>query len=71
MATRPEEPAGSAKRGGPLTANPDLPPTAVDVTSSIGFTPCLPRFTPQVNSLIRFGEKVYTAVPTAPAARTL
>ncbi|MEO8281953.1 MAG: carbon starvation CstA family protein [Pseudarthrobacter sp.] len=30
MANRPEEPAGSAKRGGPLTANPELPPTAVD-----------------------------------------
>lgn len=30
MANRPEEPAGSAKRGGPLTASPELPPTAVD-----------------------------------------
>ncbi|WP_255770042.1 carbon starvation CstA family protein [Pseudarthrobacter sulfonivorans] len=30
MANRPDEPAGSAKRGGPLTANPELPPTAVD-----------------------------------------
>jgi carbon starvation protein len=30
MATRPEEPAGSGKRGGPLTANSELPPTAVD-----------------------------------------
>ncbi|GAC1598738.1 MAG: carbon starvation CstA family protein [Pseudarthrobacter sp.] len=30
MATRPEEPAGSTRRGGPLTANSELPPTAVD-----------------------------------------
>ncbi len=30
MANRPEEPAGSAKRGGPLTASAELPPTAVD-----------------------------------------
>lgn len=30
MANRPEEPEGSAQRGGPLTASPDLPPTAVD-----------------------------------------
>ena len=30
MASRPDEPAGSAQRGGPLTANPELPPTAVD-----------------------------------------
>jgi carbon starvation protein len=30
MANRPEEPAGSVKRGGSLTANSELPPTAVE-----------------------------------------
>jgi carbon starvation protein len=34
MANRSDEPAGSAKRGGPLTADPALPPTAVDAAVS-------------------------------------
>ena len=30
MASRPDEPVSAAKGGGPLTADPKLPPTAVD-----------------------------------------